>query len=237
MRSDKNYQKELDAILAGLSEKGERPSLLLHSCCGPCSSYVLDYLTNHFDITVLYYNPCIDPEEEYTLRKEVQQGLIERMNARGKNISYVDIPYDHLPFLDAVKGHETDPEGGARCAICFEQRLRKTAELAREQDFDWFCTTLSVSPHKNAKVLNHIGQSLAEEVGVPFLPSDFKKRDGYKKSIELSREYCLYRQNYCGCEFSARPAETDAATQVMSAVVSKSIAQGAEQGKAGSYET
>lgn len=236
MRSESNFQKELDEVLAALTARGERPTLLLHSCCGPCSSYVLDYLTDYFDITVLYYNPCIDPEEEYALRKDVQKGLIERMNARGKSISYLELPYDHLTFLDAVEGHEGDREGGARCAICFEQRLRKAAEVAREKGCDWFCTTLTVSPHKNAQVLNGIGQALAKETGVPFLPSDFKKRDGYKKSIELSREYCLYRQNYCGCEFSSRPAEADAKTQVMSAVVSKSIAGGEKQGKEGSYE-
>ncbi|MBQ8062512.1 MAG: epoxyqueuosine reductase QueH [Clostridia bacterium] len=227
-----NYQLELDRTLKALEERGERPTLLLHSCCGPCSSYVLDYLSDYFDITVLYYNPCIDPEEEYELRKGVQKGLIQRMNARGKNIRYRDLPYDHLSFLDAVTGHEADREGGARCALCFEQRLRKAAETAREGDYDWFCTTLTVSPHKNAQVLNHIGQVLGEEYGVPFLPSDFKKRDGYKKSIELSREYCLYRQNYCGCEFSSRPEDADAGTLVTSAVVSRSIAEDAK-GKAG----
>lgn len=227
-----NYQRELEVILSDLTEGEETPRLLLHSCCGPCSSYVLDYLSDYFDITVLYYNPCIDPEEEYNLRKGVQKGLIDRMNARGKNIRYTDVPYDHLTFLHAVTGHEGDREGGARCAICFEQRLRKTAEMAREGGYEWFCTTLTVSPHKNATVLNRIGQELGEEYGVPFLPSDFKKRDGYKKSIELSRAYCLYRQNYCGCEFSSRPEETDVETQVLSAMVSNSIAAG-EQGKAG----
>ena len=231
-----NYQLELDRILQELETTGTRPTLLLHSCCGPCSSYVLDYLAQWFDITVLYYNPCIDPEEEYELRKDVQKGLIDRMNEHGRNIRYLDEPYDHLSFLDRVAGHEEDREGGARCAICFDQRLRKAAETAKAGGYDWFCTTLTVSPHKNAQVLNRIGQELAEDIGVPFLPSDFKKRDGYKKSIELSREYCLYRQNYCGCEFSSRPEGTDAETQVMTAVVSKSIAEGTGQGKAGSYE-
>lgn len=229
-----NYQLELDAILKRLTEEGTRPTLLLHSCCGPCSSYVLEYLTDYFDTTVLYYNPCIDPTEEYNLRKGVQLGLIERMNAKGKDIHVVDAEYDHLSFLAAVEGHETDREGGARCAICFQQRLRKTAELAKAEGFDWFCTTLTVSPHKNAAVLNQIGQTLAEEVQVPFLPSDFKKRDGYKKSIELSREYCLYRQNYCGCEFSTRPVETSAEEEIQSVLVSQSIAKGTSgQGKAG----
>ena len=228
-----NYQLELDAVLSDLEERGIRPRLLLHSCCGPCSSYVLEYLVEWFDITVLYYNPCIDPEEEYTLRKDVQKGLIERMNAHGADIRYLDLPYDHLSFLDAVRGHEADPEGGARCAICFEQRLRTAASVAKDGGFDWFCTTLTVSPHKNARVLNDLGQSIARETGVPFLPADFKKRDGYKRSIELSRKYCLYRQNYCGCEFSSRPEEADTETQVMAAAVSASIARDAGQGKAG----
>lgn len=221
-----NYQLETDRVVQDLEARGKRPRLLLHSCCGPCSSYVLDYLVTWFDITVLYYNPCIAPEEEYDLRKSVQKGLIERMNARGKNIQYTDLPYDHLSFLDKVAGREEDPEGGARCALCFEQRLRKAAETARDGGYDWFCTTLTVSPHKNADVLNRLGKELGEAYGVPFLPSDFKKRDGYKKSIELSREYCLYRQNYCGCEFSSRPEETDLETEVMTAAVSASIAKG-----------
>lgn len=226
-----NYQLELDRILKELDEGRERPSLLLHSCCGPCSSYVLEYLTQWFDVTVLYYNPCIDPEEEYELRKDVQKGLIERMNAHGQKIRYLDLPYDHLSFLDRVVGHEADLEGGGRCAICFDQRLRKAAEVAKEGDFDWFCTTLTVSPHKNAQVINRIGKQLEAELGIPFLVSDFKKRDGYKRSIELSREYCLYRQNYCGCEFSFRPEDADTKTQIMSAVVSKSIAENDGTGK------
>ncbi|MBO4383511.1 MAG: epoxyqueuosine reductase QueH [Clostridia bacterium] len=202
-----NHQLELDSVLAGLPE-GTRPRLLLHSCCGPCSSYVLEYLVPHFQITVLYYNPCIAPEAEYAHRKAVQLDLIERMNARGADIATLDADYDHRAFRDAVAGHEEDPEGGARCAICFEQRLRRTAEAARDGGFAWFCTTLTVSPHKNADVLNEIGRKLAGEVGVPFLPSDFKKRDGYKRSLELSNEYSLYRQDYCGCEFSSRAEES-----------------------------
>lgn len=225
----RNYQRELDRILKEIEESGQKPTLFLHSCCGPCSTYVLDYLADYFSITVLYYNPCIDPEEEYELRKSVQKGFIARMNEKGKDIQYVDLPYDHVSFLDKVAGHEGDREGTGRCALCFHQRLSKTAELAKEGDYDWFCTTLTVSPHKNAKVLNAIGEKLSGETGVPFLPSDFKKRDGYKKSVAMSREYCLYRQNYCGCEFSSRPAETDAETQVAAAVVSSSIAQAAEQ--------
>lgn len=226
-----NYQTEMEAVFAELSERGERPRLLLHSCCGPCSSYVLEVLVPHFRVTVLYYNPCIDPVEEYDLRKGVQLGLIARMNEHGADIDVRDIDYDHMSFLDTVAGHEEDPEGGARCALCFSQRLGKTAFIAREEGFDWFCTTLTVSPHKNAEVLNAIGRKLAGEYGVPFLPSDFKKRDGYKRSIELSREYCLYRQNYCGCEFSSRPDGAEAETQVMSAVVSKSIADSADTAK------
>ena len=204
-----NYQNELDAVIARLTEDGVRPTLLLHSCCGPCSSYVLEALVPHFRTTVLYYNPCIAPEEEYRHRKAVQLGLIERMNAAGADIGVLDAEYDHAAFLERVRGHEDDPEGGDRCALCFEQRLRRTAEEAKAGGYDRFCTTLTVSPHKNAELLNRIGRELGEEYGVPFLPSDFKKKNGYKRSIELSKEYGLYRQDYCGCEFSSRPAETD----------------------------
>ena len=202
-----NYQNELDAVIAELGET--RPTLLLHSCCGPCSSYVLEALVPHFQTTVLYYNPCIAPEEEFRHRKAVQLGLIERLNAAGADIGVLDAEYDHAAFLERVRGHEDDPEGGDRCALCFEQRLRRTAEEAKAGGYDRFCTTLTVSPHKNAELLNRIGRDLGEEFGVPFLPSDFKKKNGYKRSIELSKEYGLYRQDYCGCEFSSRPAETD----------------------------
>ncbi|MCQ2487196.1 MAG: epoxyqueuosine reductase QueH [Clostridia bacterium] len=197
-----NYQLILDETIRGIVESGKRPTLMLHSCCGPCSSYVLEYLTDYFDITVLYYNPSIYPQEEYEHRRDVQVELIEAMKAEGKCIDYILDEYNHDEFLCAVEGHEADPEGGERCHLCFEQRLRRTATVAKEKKSDYFCTTLTVSPYKNAKVLNELGLAIEEEMGVPFLASDFKKRNGYKRSIELSKKYCLYRQHYCGCEFS-----------------------------------
>ncbi|MBQ9766411.1 MAG: epoxyqueuosine reductase QueH [Lachnospiraceae bacterium] len=194
-----NYQKELDKIIAGL---GDKRKLLLHSCCAPCSSYVLEYLSEYFDITVLYYNPNITYEEEYKYRKEEQKRLISQMPEGKHKIDFMDCDYEPKEFFDKVKGYEKEPEGGARCKLCFELRLKKTAELAAENGFDWFTTTLSISPLKNAQLLNEIGQVLAREYNVPYLVSDFKKKNGYKRSIELSKEYDLYRQDYCGCIYS-----------------------------------
>ena len=188
------------------------------------------------NIIIYFFNPNISKKEEYEYRLNEEKRLISLMEFKNP-VTIVESDYNPKEFFEAVKGLENEPEGGRRCFKCYRLRLEETAKLAAEKGFDYFTTTLSISPHKNAQVLNRIGQELAGETGVPFLPSDFKKRDGYKKSIELSREYCLYRQNYCGCEFSSRPEETDAATQVMTAVVSKSIAEGSGQGKAGSYET
>lgn len=178
--------------------------MLLHSCCGPCSSYVMEYLEQYFQITVLYYNPCIAPAEEYEHRKAVQLDLIAKMNAGGSDIHFMDCDHDHESYLQLVQGHEEDREGGERCHICYEQRLRRTAELAKANGFDWFCSTLTVSPYKNAQWLNQLGLQLQEEYGEPYLVSDFKKRNGYKRSIELSYKYNLYRQDFCGCEFSWR---------------------------------
>ena len=189
-----NYQLELDKITREIEKREESPSILLHSCCGPCSSYVVTYLMQWFDVTVLYYNPNIFPEEEYDHRLTEQARLLKELG-----VPLIDIPYDHQEFLDYVRGFEGEPEGGARCERCFELRLRKTLELARDGGFDYFATTLTVSPHKNAMVINRIGKELA---GPLWLPSDFKKRDGYKQSIQLSEKYGLYRQNYCGCEFA-----------------------------------
>ena len=200
-----NYQRKLEEIINGFGE-GTRPSLLLHSCCGPCSSYVLSYLYRWFDITVLYYNPNIYPEEEYEHRLAEQSRLIDAMNhenAGGPQTELMVLPYEHGEFLEAAKGFEAEPEGGLRCERCFEFRLKKTAELAVEGGFEYFGTTLTVSPHKNAMLINKIGQEI-DSSSVYWLPSDFKKKDGYKQSIELSKKYGLYRQNYCGCEFSAR---------------------------------
>ena len=193
-----NYQKQCEAVLASFKDK---PRLLLHSCCGPCSSYVLEYLAPYFDITVLYYNPSIFPEEEYLHRKAEQQRLIKEMNDQGFCICFVEGDYSHDAFLQLIAGHEGDEEGGTRCHLCYEQRLLGAVNYAAEHQFPWFCTTLSVSPYKNAELLNEIGQRLGKEKGVQYLPSDFKKRDGYKRSIALSKEYNLYRQDYCGCEF------------------------------------
>lgn len=197
-----NYQLKLDEIIKNLN--GTRPTVLLHSCCGPCSSYVMEYLEQHFAITVLYYNPCIAPEEEYEHRKSVQMELIAKMNAGGSDIHFMDCDHDHESFEKLVAGHEMDREGGERCHICYEQRLRRTAELAKANQFDWFCSTLTVSPYKNAQWLNQLGLQLQEEYGIPYLVSDFKKRNGYKRSIELSYKYNLYRQDFCGCEYSWR---------------------------------
>ncbi len=198
-----NYQLVLDSELAQISASGRIPSLLLHSCCGPCSSYVLEYLARYFKITVLYYNPNIQPEAEFDRRAETQRQLLR--SAEYDNPVDLIVPrYDDSPFLSAVSGLENAPEGGARCLRCFELRLEETARTACEGGFDYFTTTLSVSPHKNAEALNTIGMFMGERYGVPYLCSDFKKRDGYKRSIELSSLYGLYRQDYCGCRFSLR---------------------------------
>ena len=200
----RNYQKELDKVLEGLTF---RPSLLIHSCCAPCSSYVLTYLRQYFDITVLYFNPNIYPAEEFDRRAAEQKRLIEALNGLpGDNaeIRFVQGEYDPQVFFDMAKGLETVPEGGERCFKCYELRLREAAEYARNGGYDYFTTTLSISPLKNAEKLNEIGERLADEYGTAHLPSDFKKRNGYKISCELSREYGLYRQDYCGCVYSQR---------------------------------
>ena len=198
-----NYQKELDKVIKKLEERGEVPRLLLHSCCAPCSSYVLEYLSEYFEITIFYYNPNIYPEEEYWKRVEEQKGLIRRMKTRHP-VSFSEGVYEKEAFYKMVEGMEELKEGGVRCFACYEMRLRKTAELAKDKGFDFFTTTLSISPMKNAQKLNEIGRKLAREYGVAYLFSDFKKKEGYKRSIELSAEYGLYRQDYCGCEFSLR---------------------------------
>lgn len=200
-----NYQLELDNII---KELDGRPRLLLHSCCGPCSSYVLEYLTRYFEITVLYYNPCIYPTSEYEHRKSVQKALISKMNEDGKDISFLECDYDHNSFLNIVNGLESEREGGERCHKCYRQRLEYAGEVARDGEYDYFTTTLTVSPYKNAAVLNELGLEISRNCGVSYLVSDFKKRDGYKRSIELSKVYDLYRQDYCGCEFSFRCSET-----------------------------
>ena len=177
------------------------PSLLLHSCCGPCSSYVISYLTNYFNITVLYYNPNIYPEAEYLKRKQEQIKLINNIETKNK-LNFLDIDYDYNEFKEFTKGLEKEPEGGARCNKCFYLRLNKTCQLAKENNYNYFGTTLTVSPHKNAEIINNIGLQLEKDNNIKWLISDFKKEDGYKKSIELSKKYDLSRQHYCGCEYS-----------------------------------
>ena len=190
-----NYQKKTDEILAALKT---RERLLLHSCCGPCSSYVLRYLREYFDITVFFYNPNILPAGEYEKRLQAQKRLIEKMNGEGADIRLLVPDYDPEPFLTMARGKEDLPEGGERCSGCFRLRLEETAKTARENGFPWFCTTLSVSPHKDAERINRIGEELGTD-GCRWLYSDFKKRNGYLESIRLSHEYGLYRQDYCGC--------------------------------------
>lgn len=198
----RNYQKELEQILEKEETKGKR--LFLHSCCAPCSSYALLYLRVYFRITVFYYNPNITQREEYEKRAAEQKRLIKTLNAEGGGfpIEVCEGDYEPSAFLDAVKGLENCPEGGERCRKCFKLRLSETARRAKERTFDYFTTTLTISPLKNAQSLNEIGEEAARIYGVPFLPSDFKKKEGYKQSIELSRRYGLYRQDYCGCAFS-----------------------------------
>lgn len=202
-----NYQIELEKILLKEGKQGKK--ILLHSCCAPCSSYVLIYLRQYFEVTVFYFNPNITAETEYRKRVEEQKRLIAALNEEnnGYGISCVEGDYEPKQFLDAVKGYEDCPEGGERCKICFGQRLEATAKLAKQGGFDYFATTLTVSPLKNASLLNEIGLEYADKYNVAYLVSDFKKRDGYKQSIELSKKYDLYRQDYCGCAFSKAERE------------------------------
>ena len=186
-----NYHIVLERTLKTIEKEEHRPRLLLHSCCGPCSSYVLEYLSHYFDITVYYYNPNISPAAEFTHRAEEQQKLIAQMPLEGE-VSCIVGEYDPETFFAMAKGREQEPEGGQRCFDCYTLRLKKTAEAAKAGGFDYFTTTLSISPHKNAQVLNAIGKELAETYGVPYLFSDFKKKNGYKRSCELSEQYHLY---------------------------------------------
>ena len=199
----KNYQKQLDGLLAGLD--GRRPRLLLQGCCGPCSSYVLEYLTQYFDVELLYYNPNIRPQAEYERRLAEVRKLLALMPAAA-GVKLAEPGWRGEEFIRAVRGLESEPEGGARCAVCFRLRLEETARAAAEGRFDFFGTTLTVSPHKDAQLLNDIGFSLEQSYGVRWLPSDFKKRDGYLRSIRLSKQYGLYRQEYCGCGMGGETA-------------------------------
>ena len=195
--------KKLEALMEMPGTKGKR--LLLHSCCAPCSSYVLTYLRSTFQITVLYYNPNITNAEEYRKRAAEEKRFIEALNADAENayrIDYIDGDYFPEKYLEAVKGYEDCPERGERCAICFRMRLSESARVAKEGEFDFFATTLTLSPLKDAELLNRIGTEEGERFGVNYLPTDFKKKGGYLRSIELSKQYNLYRQNYCGCAYS-----------------------------------
>lgn len=203
-----NYQKELDILLENLIEKDEVPTLLIHSCCAPCSSYVLEYLSGYFKITIFYYNPNIYPEEEYSRRVIEQQELITAMKTKNP-IKFIEGKYDTKSFYNIAKGLEVEKEGGERCFKCYELRLDEAVKIAKEKGYDYFTTTLSISPYKNAKKLNEIGERLGQEQGVKYLYSDFKKKNGYKRSIELSKVYNLYRQDYCGCVYSKNERENE----------------------------
>ncbi|NLL02260.1 MAG: epoxyqueuosine reductase QueH [Mollicutes bacterium] len=195
-----NYNLEMKSIINNL-EKGHN-KLLLHSCCAPCSSSVIEQIKNYFDITVLYYNPNIEPQEEYQKRKSEQKKLLKELN-----IKYYEIDYLNEEFKNKIIGYENEPENGFRCHLCYELRLEKTAEIAKEKNYDYFGTTLTVSPYKSSKIINEIGSKLAEKYQIKYLFSDFKKENGYQRSIELSKKYNLYRQNYCGCLYSRKENE------------------------------
>lgn len=199
-------QREMDTLLSVIAARNKRPRLLLHSCCAPCSSYVLEYLASQFEISVFYYNPNITGAEEYKKRAEELARLIREMPL-AKDVRLIEGTYEPERFLEAVKGLEEEPEGGLRCEECFRLRLMEAADAARREGCDYFATTLTISPKKNADTINRIGEEIAEMYGVRYLASDFKKKGGYQRSIELSREYGLYRQDYCGCVFSRRGKE------------------------------
>ena len=202
-----NYQKKLDQLLGTLQKEGQKPRLLLHCCCAPCSSYVLEYLNTYFDITAFYDNPNIAPESEFRFRVEELSRLLREMPLSAP-VALVEGEYDTKAFYTIAKGHETDPEGGERCFACYRLRLEHSAKYAKDHGFDYFTTTLSISPYKNAEKLNQIGAELAEQYGVAYLFSDFKKKSGYLRSCQLSEEYQLYRQDYCGCIYSRAEAES-----------------------------
>ena len=198
-----NYQLELDKIIENIVKEGSTPSLLMHCCCAPCSSYCLSYLSDYFNITVFYYNPNISPKEEYDKRVGEVKRLINQMPLVHK-VNFAAGDYEPLKFAEISKGLEDAPEGGERCFKCYELRQRAAADYALKHNFDYFTTTLSISPHKNAQKLNEIGIKLEKEYNIKYLVSDFKKKGGYQQSIKLSKEYNLYRQNYCGCVYSKK---------------------------------
>ena len=206
MATQLNFAQQMDAVLKTLGDA--RPRLLLHACCGPCSSAVLEQLCQYFDITVLYYNPNTWPAEEYYRRGEELKKFVAQAHPLG--VTVIEDRYDPQEFYTAVKGLENEPEKGARCTVCYRLRLEQAARYAADHGFDWYCTTLSISPMKDPVRLNELGTELGRQYGVPFLPSEFRKKDGYKRSLQLSAEYGLYRQDYCGCVFSKREREATA---------------------------
>lgn len=202
MEARRNYQRELEGVIKRISAESVKPKLLLHACCAPCSSYCLEYLNHFFDITLYFYNPNIFPEKEYVYRAEELEGLLKKMKL--DNVSLVKAEYNDRDFLDKVKGLENEPERGKRCTVCYRLRLESAVEYAEKNGFNYITTTLSISPYKDADRLVSIGEKLAEGKNVRYLTSDFKKKNGYKRSIELSSEYGLYRQDYCGCIYSKK---------------------------------
>ncbi len=198
---NKNYQLILDDILENIKKSNKTPKLLLHACCAPCSSYVLEYLSNYFEITILYYNPNIYPKEEYTRRLEELKRFLKIYKTKNK-VTFVEEKYDEKEYYDSIKGLENLGEKSKRCYNCYELRLNRAAIYAKNNNFDYFTTTLSISPYKVSKWINEIGGNLEKKYGIKYLYSDFKKRNGYKRSQELSKEYNLYRQDYCGCIYS-----------------------------------
>lgn len=202
-----NYQREMEAVLAGLRAAGQRPALLLHACCAPCSSAVLERLADAFALTILYYNPNIDPPAEYHRREAELERFVREAGHAARGITVVELPYDPAEYYAAAAGLEAEPERGARCSACYRLRLERAAQYAAAHGFEWFCSTLSISPLKDPVRLNDIGAELAARYGVRWLPSEFRKKDGYKRSLELSEEYGLYRQDYCGCKFSREVRE------------------------------
>lgn len=199
----RNYQRELDMLIGRLKNENRTPTLFLHSCCAPCSSYVIEYLSDYFSITVFYYNPNIYPDEEYFHRSAEQKRFISELPVKHP-VSFVEGDFDKQRFYGAVKGLERLPEGGVRCEKCYALRLLETAKQAKARGFDYFATTLTISPLKNARTINTIGEKIGEKYNVSYLCSDFKKKNGFKRSTELSSQYGMYRQNYCGCVFSKR---------------------------------
>lgn len=203
-----NYQKKMEDIIEENQKNNLVPTILLHSCCAPCSSHVIDVLSKHFNITILYYNPNIEPYEEYLKRKEEEIRFIKEYNNTNR-LDIIDCDYDNEKYHELVKGLEDCKEGGNRCFKCYRMRLEYTAIKAKELNYDYFGTTLTVSPYKNSQKLNEIGEELEKKYNIKYLYSDFKKNNGYKHSIEMSKEYNLYRQNYCGCIYSQRKNEKE----------------------------